>query len=65
MNHIMAQTDPFVVGQVINTILIVALLSLPFVIWSKISKWSKEKNEKLDEITAELREIKEQLNRRE
>ena len=47
--------------QVVNFLIIVAMFSLPLLAWSKILKWNRERNERLDQISKDLKEIKESI----
>jgi large-conductance mechanosensitive channel len=61
MINILAQVSQSVVAQVVNFLVIVALFALPLLACSKILKWNRERNERLDQMSKDLKEIKESL----
>jgi di/tricarboxylate transporter len=58
----LAQVTQSIFAIVANFLLIVAMLTLPLLMWSKIRQWNRERNEKLDSISKELKKIKESLS---
>jgi len=62
MNCILAQVTQSVFAIIANFLIIVGMLTLPLLVWSKIRQWSREINEKLDGVSKDLKEIKESLS---
>lgn len=61
MEIILTQPGPMLIAQVINLLLVIVLLALPFFIWARIVRWNRERNERLDRIASELRQIRESM----
>jgi len=62
MNHFIAQVGPSIVGQLVNLLVLVLILAIPFILWDRIRKWNNERNQKLDQITTELKAIRELIS---
>lgn len=62
-NIILAQVSQSIVAQAINFLVLVAIFTLPLLAWSKILKWNRERNQKLDRISRDLQEIKDSLQK--
>ena len=62
MNHLIAQTGPSIIGQILNLFFVILILARPFLVWDRIRKWNSERNDKLDRIGSELKAIRELLS---
>ena len=43
-----------ITGQILNLIFIILMISLPFIIWNRISNKQKERKEQLDRIEGKI-----------
>ena len=63
MNLILTNVWSSIFTQLINLLILVLILAIPFLLWDRIRKWNSERNEKLDNIGSELAAIRELLSK--